>query len=194
MAMKRFTSSKIDWTKFEQLVPSSQIKQFHQLKGRHSQYEIQMESLNKELSSIDFKSYEKYVSPEILKSFQQEYSKLTIAYPKDIDNRINEVKKQFEEEFVKAEEFAKGCQKQKNENNEAIAKWTNIPPMEELTCELRDYYFPDNVIPKNDQPMMGPYDEVMEKPELLNKAGGELAVLKDPSLLKKAGFDLPTSS
>jgi len=145
MAGRRLARSTVDWAKFAENVPEPLKDKFVALKTKSDTFVSQVTSLAEKRPELNIAGY-KGRAPAlaaIIDQFAQKYSAVDIPYPKDLQNFA----KLADEKRSKLESDAKSIVSESNKRLQVhkveLSKWDRMPPIEHMSIEEWNHYFPE---------------------------------------------------
>ncbi|CAL1540629.1 unnamed protein product [Lymnaea stagnalis] len=143
-AVKRLSTSAVDWARFATVIPKAQIDTMRIIKGKHDNFLNKVYTLPENLPKIDFAAYKtRLPDPTMADRFQKAYESLSIPYPKDKDNLLQKVEDDYKELDKRVQNFVAEVNNDIAESKKFIDKINTLPKFEEMTEEMYSYYFPE---------------------------------------------------
>ncbi|CAG5130327.1 unnamed protein product [Candidula unifasciata] len=143
-AVKRVSSSAVDWARFAAVIPKVQIDTLRNIKTKHDTFLNKVHQLPENLPKIDFSGYKSRLpDPSMADRFQKAYEALSIPYPVDKDHFLQKVEAEREEQDKVVKQIVTFVQKEIDGNRTFISKIDTLPKYQDYTRESFVYYFPD---------------------------------------------------
>lgn len=161
MAAKRISKSAVDWAKFAELVPKTEMHQFRVFKAHTDAVIASIDALPAELPTIDFNAYKSKLSDKsFVDAIQADYNKLAakIPYPKN-DAIKASIKEQQAQHAKDIEEFSAKASKDLERYKKELSIIETVPDPHRMTRQMYVDYFPELRIPE-EEPSYYPFRDI----------------------------------
>lgn len=160
MAARRVAHSAVKWAELAERIPVKQREAFRNLKAKTDAELYRIQSRPEELPKINFEFYKSHLAtPALAAEFEKLYASLSVPYPKDTENVLQNL--EVEEKVVKEakNEFVAATKAMIKFFQTIIAEHEKIPPPEQMTWQMFGYYFRESALDPKRRPTFWPHDD-----------------------------------
>nr|ABO26657.1 putative mitochondrial ATP synthase [Haliotis discus discus] len=163
MAARRIAKSAVDWTAFAERVPANQRDFFRAFKAKSESIVNRVHQYPESLPKLDFSFYKaRLANPAVAEQFEKQYQNVSVPFPKDKNNLLQEVDTQEKKAEADSKAFVGVLQGQIKEARMMLDKLGSIPPPDQMTHEMYAYYFPDKSLDPVSKPTFWPHIPMLQ--------------------------------